>query len=463
MGTAGVAAGHPATVDVGMSILDRGGSAADAAVAAVLAACVAETIMTGLGGGGFATHYDAERREVTCWDFFVAIPGMDGQGSAALRPVEVHFGGVPLEFAVGAASVAVPGVPAGCEVLHRAFGRLSWPHIVAPAIALADAGVPLPPRHAEALRDLSAALLAGDGASAYAPRGGLLTAGQSLRHPGLAETLRIIARRGATDCYRGELAERMVAAVRAEGGSLSAGDLAAYRVRRLPVRTVGFAGFSVAGRDDLLHTPDTLANIDVSACFDPVKRAPVLAQALAAVPDRTLGDTTNVTAVDAQGNACVITTTLGLGSGIWPAGTGIHLNSMLGEGELRSDSAIVGQRMGSMMSPLVVIDPATGRLRLALGAAGASRIRSALTHTLVHELIDGDDAVRAIARPRFHPVGRTVHCEYDIDHRVCEALTLGGFRPTVATEVSHYFGGVSAVDTRSAAGDPRRDGTGRLQ
>lgn len=77
MVTAGVAAGHPATVEAGISILDAGGNAADAAVAATLAACAAETIMTGMGGGGFATHFDAATRRVTCLDFFVAVPGLD--------------------------------------------------------------------------------------------------------------------------------------------------------------------------------------------------------------------------------------------------------------------------------------------------------------------------------------------------------------------------------------------------
>src|SRR4051812_44455645 len=66
---AGVAASHPATADVGVQILRAGGTAADAAVAAVLTCCVAETIYTGLGGGGFATYFDASTGAVTCLDF----------------------------------------------------------------------------------------------------------------------------------------------------------------------------------------------------------------------------------------------------------------------------------------------------------------------------------------------------------------------------------------------------------
>ncbi len=67
---AGVAAGHPATVEVGLRLLAAGGSAADAAVGAVLTSCVAETILTGIAGGGYATYYYAASGTVSCLDFF---------------------------------------------------------------------------------------------------------------------------------------------------------------------------------------------------------------------------------------------------------------------------------------------------------------------------------------------------------------------------------------------------------
>src|SRR3954463_5447136 len=81
---AAVAAGHPATVDAGIEILADGGSAADAAVAACLASCVAETVMTGLLGGGHAIYYDAASGRARNLDCFVAVPGLD----ASVRPTE---------------------------------------------------------------------------------------------------------------------------------------------------------------------------------------------------------------------------------------------------------------------------------------------------------------------------------------------------------------------------------------
>ncbi len=69
-----VAAGNTVTAEVGVTILEQGGSAGDAAAAMVLASCVAETVFTGLGGGGFATYFDAATSTVSCLDFFVAVP-----------------------------------------------------------------------------------------------------------------------------------------------------------------------------------------------------------------------------------------------------------------------------------------------------------------------------------------------------------------------------------------------------
>src|SRR3954468_17074626 len=104
-----VAAGHPATAAAGVEILSEGGSAADAAVAACLASCVAETVMTGLLGGGFAIHLDAVSGRVENLDFFVSVP--TGTGTP-MQTLAVPFGEELVHYAVGAASCAVPGVPA---------------------------------------------------------------------------------------------------------------------------------------------------------------------------------------------------------------------------------------------------------------------------------------------------------------------------------------------------------------
>ena len=107
---AGVAAGHPATCEAGIEILEDGGSAADTAVAACLASCVAETVMTGLLGGGHAIYWDAGSAHARNLDCFVAVP--TGVGAPMVQ-LEVPFGEELVHYAVGAASCGVPGVAAG--------------------------------------------------------------------------------------------------------------------------------------------------------------------------------------------------------------------------------------------------------------------------------------------------------------------------------------------------------------
>src|SRR3989440_4872066 len=138
---AAVAAGHPATTAAGIEILADGGSAADAAVAACLASCVAETVMTGLLGGGHAIYYDAASGRAENLDCFVAIPGLGGPvWDGELVQLEVPFGAELVHYAIGAASCGVPGVPAGLGELWRRFGGLEWPRLVEPALQLARGG-----------------------------------------------------------------------------------------------------------------------------------------------------------------------------------------------------------------------------------------------------------------------------------------------------------------------------------
>lgn len=466
---AGVAAGHPVTTEVGLRTLAAGGTAADAAVAAVLACCVAESVLTGIGGGGFVTYYDAASRTVTCLDFFCSVPGLDGDVTAGpMLPIEVYFGDVPQRYSIGEASVAVPGVPAGCGEVHRRWGRLPWHRVVEPAITLARSGVVLPAAQARTLTSVAPALVPGDGAAIYSPGGKLLEGGDLLYHPGLDVALGELAEHGPAVFYTGEIGRLMVDVVRAGGGAMGPADLANYRVRQLRVEHAPLAGRHVYARHDLNNTISTIAALPPGfAVSRPGPRAVALAGALVSHGRQRIGDTTNISVVDHEGNACVVTLTLGIGSGVWLPGLGVHLNSMLGEGELITPDLAAGRRMSSNMCPLVVVDDGGG-LVLAAGSAGASRIRTALMHTLNAVLIEDRSMSEAIGGPRFHVVAETpgdppvVHAEPGYPAEELEALGKAGYEVNLWDHVSHYFGGVSAVGHAGAAGDPRRGGVGLL-
>ena len=451
------AAGHPETARVAADVLAAGGTAADAAVAGVLASCAAETILTGLGGAGFGTYFDATTGQVTCLDFFCAVPGLDRDTAPGpMHPIEVVFGDLPLPYQIGGASVGVPGVPAGCGELHRRWGRMPWPELVAPAIELARSGVPLPDAHAAALPAVAAALVLGPGKAVYAPQGRLLGGGDLLYHPGLVTAMETLASEGPATFYTGPVAEAMVAAVRADGGALGPADLADYAVRELPVSSAVLAGRRVLARDDLNRTVATIAALPPD--LKPPARTVALAGLLGGAAGH--GETTNLCVIDAAGNACAVTTTLGVGAAVWLPGLGVHLNSMLGEPELwAATDPAPRSRMASMMCPLVVLD-SSGRVELAAGSAGASRIRTALIQTLLGVLVDGLDLAAAIARPRFHATGGMLHAEPGVPADELAALATAGFRIVQWDHPNVYFGGVSAVGPAGAAGDPRRGGLG---
>ncbi|MBA2574016.1 MAG: gamma-glutamyltransferase [Nocardioidaceae bacterium] len=446
-----VAAGNPVTAEVGAEILRDGGGAADAAVAMSLASCVAETVFTGLGGGGYAIYYDAETESTSCLDFFVAVPGLGGRRSLTPTEISIDFGGQLVQYAVGASTVAVPGVPAGLAALHERWGTKPWRDLVAPAMAHATAGVSFTPVHSKVLKTVAAALLINEGRSIYGYEETVLPGGGRLHHPGLDSALQVLADEGPEAYYTGRIAEAIVAAI-GDGGDLSMADLAAYRVQETTPHTVVLGEHEVHARgddlDDLLGTAAALELTD-----DPVEQAVRLVRALRAPAKR--GDTTSLAVVDAQGNACSLTTSLGLSSGVWLPNLGLHLNSMLGEGELVRGTEIPGERMGSMMSPLVALDengPA-----LVAGAAGGSRIRSALLQVLVKVLGSGMTAQAAIEAPRLNPVPGRVHVEAGFDEGVLSRLAESD-EVVQWSALDTYFGGVAAISRRGPGADPRRGG-----
>jgi gamma-glutamyltranspeptidase/glutathione hydrolase len=442
---AGVAAGHPATAEAGAEILDDGGTAADSAVAMCLVSCVAETVMTGLLGGGHALWWDGVRAGLL--DCFVSVPGHVG----AMDDLPISFGEAEVHYTVGAASCGVPGTPAGLAALHAAGGRLPWARLVEPALALARGGALLPPRHAACLAMLEPAFTVGRGAELYAPSGTLLQAGETVYQPGVVDALECLAEEGARSAYRGSIAD---AVLRSEGETLTWDDLRDYQPRWREPERATWLGMTVLTRGGMSGVPETLGRLPRLAGRSATERALALAIAL----DEGGGDghTTNLVAVDGDGRVCVLTTSLGLGAGVWTPWFDLHLNSMLGETDLAVGGLVPGERMESMMAPTLALDgdgPA-----LAIGSAGGTRLRTALVSVLAGILDEGVDPQEAVDRPRLHPAGADVHAEPGVDQAALGQLEAQGRTIVRWPDLHHYFGGVSCVGRAGAAADPRRDG-----
>ncbi len=241
-----VATAHPAASEIAAAVLREGGNAADAAVAAAFALSVVENQSSGVGGGGFALVWTAKERKVRVIDFREVAP------AAATRDMFLRGGKPdPRLSREGGLAVAVPGAVKGYAELARRFGRLPLARLVAPAARLAARGFRVTPRYAAAAAEHEACLRA-DGAAAReflvpGPGGARVAPapGDRLVRRELAATLRRLGR-DPEAFYRGRLAARIAAAVRARGGLLAAADLAAFRVREREPLWGSYRGWRIA-------------------------------------------------------------------------------------------------------------------------------------------------------------------------------------------------------------------------
>ena len=174
--------------------------------------------------------------------------------------------------------------------------------------------------------------------------------------------------------------------------------------------------------------------------------------------------TTQISVLDALGNAASLTCSTGCGSGVLVPGTGVHLNNMLGETDLNVASLRLrpGMRLTSMMAPSLVLRD--GRVELVVGSSGSARIRSAIVGVVVAALDLGLPLQEAVELPRVHPEGDMLDCEGGIPPETLDALEAGGDRLVRWPDRNIYFGGAQVVSQTdaglAAAGDPRRGGAG---
>jgi gamma-glutamyltranspeptidase/glutathione hydrolase len=270
--------------------------------------------------------------------------------------------------------------------------------------------------------------------------------------------LELVVEEGPDSFYDGSIAHALLALMDDGGGLVTCTDLQAYEAEWSPPAVVPYAGTRVLTRSGLAPLDEPLAALPPLAGAAPAERALSLVRALDG-PDGA-GDTTNLTVVDAEGSACVLTSSLGLGSGDWLPGLDLHLNSMLGEADLIRGELSPGSRMGSMMLPSLALDDRG--LAFAGGAAGGTRLRGALVQVLAGTLDEGLDPAAAVERPRLHPADGVVHLEPGFDDEVVDALEQVGYAVRAWPGRHHYFGGVSVVTRAGAAGDPRRSGAAAI-
>lgn len=206
-----VVSAHPLASEAGREILRNGGRAIDAAIAVQAMLTLVEPQSSGIGGGAFLLHFDAERGELDAFD------GREVAPAAATPELFLKPDGSPLNFIqalVGGRSVGVPGVLRMLEDAHRWHGQLEWRVLFEPAIRAAKEGFEVTPRlHRLLRRDPLFRTLPASRALFYPEGGRAKPIGARHRNPALAKALEVIAEGGADAFYEGALAKRIVAAV----------------------------------------------------------------------------------------------------------------------------------------------------------------------------------------------------------------------------------------------------------
>jgi gamma-glutamyltranspeptidase / glutathione hydrolase len=241
-----------------MRVLEEGGNAFDAAVAAAAAMALVNPLLNSIGGNGFATVYVAKTHEVRALNFY---------GSAPKRATADVYRGK--DYSHGFLSAPVPSCPKGYEALHKAHGRLPWAKVLEPAIDLAENGFVLTQPLADFFQ-LEQDNLAEIPSTArvFLPGGRAPRAGEILRQPDLARTLRGIGQYGSDYFYRGPFAARIAQFFQANGGLMTTEDLATYEAKWVTPISTTYRGYTIYTQPSSSSALAVLEQLNMLEAYD---------------------------------------------------------------------------------------------------------------------------------------------------------------------------------------------------
>ncbi|MGP5735573.1 gamma-glutamyltransferase [Candidatus Corynebacterium faecigallinarum] len=481
----GVSAGHPLAAEAGATMLDQGGNAVDAAIAAAFAVSVVEPYASGIGGGGSAL-----------------IADRDGQTEAVdYREVVAQDGQIP------ASNTGIPGFVAGMAELHEQRGTLEWEELLAPAVEMAEGGVPVTETFVQR-RDAGGAA-ATSGLAQFAPGGVPVQVGDEIVQDDLAATFRTLQDQGPESFYTGELAGLLSSEVDGiDEASLDAysvqhneppqGKVGDYEIVSSAAALPGVAlirmmqnldngGISEvdpnsvehirrvseewAGAEQIAQTElgDTdFVDVDYDAILgngngngngngsgsgnaDGEEEPLAMGDAPASDSENMdkPGNTTHITVVDGDGTVVSMTNTL---TEFWGSGQevgGFFLNDQLSRFSTvtsPNNRPEPGRRSVTWSNPTMVLD-GEGRPVLGLGTPGGANILSILGNTLSRWALQGQSLEDAVAAPRFRldsASGSLLVEQALLDDPVADQLPELGWPTQTAAE--GLFGSVNALE-----------------
>ncbi|MFT5172888.1 MAG: gamma-glutamyltranspeptidase/glutathione hydrolase [Gammaproteobacteria bacterium] len=525
-----IVAAQPEAAEAGAKVLMRGGNAVDAAMAAALVQGVVDPQMCGIAGFGNCQIYMPGRGVHTCIDFHGKTP------LAATPDMWLHllegetrdgFGFIVKDEIndLGYQSITAPGSLLAYFEAVRDFGSFDWPDVVQAAIDHADRGFVVRPHvnfwwqygGAMGRADVRERLaLSQTGRDIYFHAdGSLKRIGDRVQNPDMARTLRRIAKDGAEVFYHGEIAERIDADMRANGGLLSLKDLHQYQTKRGDPLHSSYRGNDIhtnqppGGGIMLLQMLNILEAFDLTSLghnsseyirtvCEAMKAATSDKDHFVGDPDfvdvpieRLIGkdharqiatrikagermhverldapaepaDTTHVAVVDAQGNCVTMTHSLGMPSGVITDGLGFMYNGCMGVFDPRpgrAGSIAAGKSRFSSVCPTIVMRDGTPRV--VIGAPGGTQIAMGVLQALLN-VIDFDMPMdRAVAAPRFSSTSDVIDICNRIPDYTLEPLRKSGYEVERSALGFHFAAvhGIRIDDGELSGGaDPGHDG-----
>ncbi|WP_176706018.1 gamma-glutamyltransferase [Paenibacillus hemerocallicola] len=507
-----VASPHPLAADAGLAVLEAGGSAIDAAVAAAFAHTVVTPSSCGIAGyAGTMIFYCAERNQVLAVDFNSRAPAAARENMFAVEQDADGRTRVPGQAnSRGALSVDIPGTVSGLVLAQEKFGSLPLNAVLQPAIRAAREGFPVSSALANTVTGLLAAKVDDfpEIYRLYSIDGRPPREGEILRCPELADTLERIAEAGASAFYEGEIARRIVDTVQSHGGIVTLDDLAAYRAKVVQPIHTGYRDYEVftpplgAGGLTVLQALRVLEGFDVAGTQGGAKLLHLLTETAKAVfrerltkygdPEITgslteyelgeeliqklrnevaeglkkpskgriiaphpSGGTIHLVTADRHRNVVSLTLTHGeaFGSLLAVPGTGIVLPHGMSRFDPRPgwpNSVGPSKQPLHNMSPVLAMK--NGHPALALGAAGGRTIVNSV-YTVLTRVIDlGLSLPDALKEPRFHVETREPVWVEEGDEELAAALTRLGHEVEIKPSIGILQGIEFNLETGSAHG-----------
>jgi Gamma-glutamyltransferase len=464
METYAVAAGHRLTAQAAEIILQQGGNAYDAIIAAVLMSFVAEPLLSSPGGGGFLLAAGPQQPPKLL-DFFSNTPLIDSrnlqQNDWDFYPISGDFGDKTQEFHIGRSAAAVPGVIAGIYKAHEKLATMPLTQLAQPAIKVARNGIDVNSQQAFVAKILTPVINASPEAKQLYKG---LAEGAVWKNEQLATFIDTLSTSDVDWFYQSAFSATMYEpedcllqvedfahyqCVIREPLSIECGD---YQVLTNPMPSTG--GMLIV--EQLKHGQNQSTEKHL---FDAMLAMERTKHKLLNTVSR---GTTHMSVADSHGNLAALTLSNGEGNGHLVPDCGFMMNNFLGESDINNAGFfnwIGGERMRSMMAPTLILHPKNS---YALGSGGSNRIKTAIFQVAYRLVFDESLLKTAVESSRMHFEGNHLDVEPGFS-----AADLAHFKDRVDViqwqNPNLYFGGVNAVQTGqtvAAVGDFRRHGCG---